>query len=377
MKRKIKFLTAFIPVAIIATLILVHPGVALAQNADLSQNPTPDQAVVPSQDQDQGQFQNQDQGQYITPEQDQEQDMSAPNAPDSAPYVQSTPNDQSDRPPMSELPPKPSPNRPSMQGPPPGPGGQGSYSGQDDLNQTASKNGVARVSLIHGDISTRRGDSGEWSAAQMNAPLMAGDSVSTGDKSRVELQLDYANILRLAEHTQANITNLTTSQIQIQVGHGMANYTVLRNSDANAEIDTPNVSIRTERREASFRILVTADDHTEVLVRRGEIEITTPQGGTRVGENQFITIKGNGDQTQYRIGEAPSRDDWDQWNTDRDRMINNSVSRRNTNDYYTGSQDLDANGTWRDVPDYGHAWFPNEGPDWVPYSAGNWVWEPY
>src|ERR1022692_1058703 len=219
-------------------------------------------------------------------------------------------------------------------------------------------NGVARVSLIHGDVSTQRGDSKDWSAAVLNAPVVAGDRISTGDKGRTEIQLDYANMLRLAEHSQANITTLTRSQIQIQLGHGMANYTVLRNSDANAEIDTPNVSIRTERRDASFRILVTADDHTEVLVRSREIEITTPQGGTRVGANQFITIRGNGDQTQYRIGEAPARDDWDQWNTDRDRMIGNSASRKHTNDYYVGSQDLDNNGTWQDVPDYGSAWFP-------------------
>ena len=28
--------------------------------------------------------------------------------------------------------------------------------------------GVARVSLIHGDVSTQRGDSGDWSAAALN-----------------------------------------------------------------------------------------------------------------------------------------------------------------------------------------------------------------
>jgi len=321
--------------------------------------------------------------------------MRAPNAPDSNANGQSdqsvpnnqkgpvlygpddqvpsnqAPNGQNERPPMSELPPPLKPS-PSMRYPAPSsPSNQGNY------NETSGNNGVARISLIHGNVSTQRGDSGDWFAAQLNAPLVTGDRISTGDQARAEVQLDYANILRLAEHTQANITNLTRSQIQIQLGHGMANYTVMRNSDADAEIDTPNVAIRTERREASFRILVTADDHTEVLVRRGEVEVTTPQGGTRVGENQFITIRGNGDQTQYRIGEAPARDDWDQWNTDRDRMIRNSEARRRTNDYYTGSQDLDNNGTWRDVPDYGPAWFPNEGPDWVPYSAGNWVWEPY
>ena len=377
MKDKIKVVTAFIPVLLTAILTLA-PSVVVAQNPDLSQNPAPDQATMPSQDQNQ--YQNQDQG-YSNP--DQDQDMGAtPSRPllsdgtYGSDQNDQSQNDQNQRPPMSELPPpiKPSPNGPpSMQGP----AGQGNYGSQTDLDQASSKNGVARVSMIHGDVSARRGDAGEWSAAQLNAPLMAGDSVSTGDKSRVELQLDYANIFRLAEHTQANITNLSRSQIQIQLGHGMANYTVLRNSDATAEIDTPNVSIRTEQREASFRILVTADDNTEVLVRRGEVEITTPQGGTRVGANQFITIKGNGADTQYRIGEAPARDDWDQWNTDRDRMIENSISRRNTNGYYTGSQDLDANGNWQNVPDYGQAWFPNEPPGWVPYSAGNWVWEPY
>ena len=153
-------------------------------------------------------------------------------------------------------------------------------------------NGVARVSLIHGDVSTQRGDSGSWSAAVVNAPVLAGDRVSTGDKARTELQLDYANTLRLAEHSQANITQLTRTQIQIQLASGMANYSVFGNSDANAEIDTPNVAIRTEKRDSSFRILITSDDHTQVLVRKGEVAVTSPQGGTRVDEGQFITIQG-------------------------------------------------------------------------------------
>jgi hypothetical protein len=240
------------------------------------------------------------------------------------------------------------------------------------------KNGVARISLMKGDVSTQRGDSSTWSAAALNAPVVAGDRISTGDKARTELQLDYANMLRLAEHSQANITTLTKSQIQIQLGRGMANYTVLKNSDADAEIDTPNVAIRTGRRESSFRILVTADDHTEVLVRRGEVDVTTPQGGTRVTQGQFITIQGSGEQAQYKIGEAPARDDWDQWNTDRDTMIRNSASRRHTNDYYVGTEDLDSHGTWSEVPDYGSVWRPAvSDPDWAPYRDGRWVYEPY
>jgi hypothetical protein len=257
---------------------------------------------------------------------------------------------------------------------------QPSYNDQSTVQSSSApveNAGVGRVSLIHGDVSTQRGNAGDWSAAALNAPVVAGDRVSTGDKARTELQLDYANMLRLAENTQANINTLTKSQIQIQLGRGMANYTVLKNSDADAEIDTPNVAIRTNRRESSFRILVTADDHTEVLVRKGEVEITTPQGGTRVGEGQFITVQGVGDQEQYKIGEAPARDDWDQWNTDRDNVIRNAASRRHTNDYYVGAEDLDRHGSWTDVPDYGEVWRPNVADDWAPYRDGRWVDEPY
>jgi len=238
--------------------------------------------------------------------------------------------------------------------------------------------GVARISLMKGDVSTQRGDSGEWSAAVVNAPVLAGDRVSTGDRARTELQLDFANTLRLSEHTQANISQLTRTQIQIQLANGMANYSVFGNSDADAEIDTPNVAIRTERRDSSFRILVTSDDHTEVLVRKGEVEITTSQGGTRVGEGQFITIEGAGDQAQYKIAQAPEHDDWDQWNTDRDSVILNAQSRKHTDPYYVGTEDLDSHGTWSEVPDYGAVWQPNDvGPDWAPYRDGRWVYEPY
>ena len=99
---------------------------------------------------------------------------------------------------------------------------------------------------------------------------------------------------------------------------------------------------------------MSADDHTEVLVRQGEVENhTTPQGGTRVGQGQVHAIKGTGPDEQYKIGEAPARDDWDQWNTDRDNIIRNSEARRNINDYYVGNENLDGHGTWSEVPDYG------------------------
>src|SRR5215472_5714627 len=52
---------------------------------------------------------------------------------------------------------------------------------QNSENPPAPDNtnaGVARVSLIHGDVSTQRGDSNETSAAALNTPLVSGDRIS-------------------------------------------------------------------------------------------------------------------------------------------------------------------------------------------------------
>jgi hypothetical protein len=237
--------------------------------------------------------------------------------------------------------------------------------------------GVARVSLIHGDISTQRGDSGDWSAAVLNQPLMTGDKVSTGDNARTEVQLDFANTLRLSSSTKANIANLTKKNIQIQIGEGLATYTVSKDSEAEPEIDTPNVSIHPSHHDGVIRIEVHPDGDTIVIVRKGEAQIATPQGSTEVRSGEMATIRGTSESAQYKIASAPDRDDWDRWNSDRDHIIRDANSWRHTNRYYTGAQDLDTYGQWRHVDDYGDVWYPNETGDWAPYRNGNWVYEPY
>src|SRR5437899_5467134 len=130
--------------------------------------------------------------------------------------------------------------------------------------------GVARVSLIHGDVSTQRGDSGDWSAVTLNQPVMTGDKVSTADNARAELQLDYANVLRLGPNSKANIANLTHKDIQIQLSEGIADFSVSKDSEAQPEIDTPNVSVHPSHHDGVFRVEVRPGGDTIVIVRQGE-----------------------------------------------------------------------------------------------------------
>src|SRR5258706_5679313 len=194
------------------------------------------------------------------------------------------------------------------------------------MAQVESGHGVARISLIHGDVSTQRGDSGDTAAAALNAPVVTGDKISTGDNSRAELQLDYANILRLGAHSQANIASLTDKEIQLQVSQGSATYTAFKTSEIRPEVDTANLSVRPSKADLSFRVEVVSQDETEVTVRKGEVEVSTPSGSTQVRKGEMVVVRGSGGGAPYKMGGGRRRGDWGKMKGDRDRFIRNGES---------------------------------------------------
>ena len=296
------------------------------------------------------------------------QEGAGPSEQPSAPMEMGQP--QAPQPPPPGQPPQ-QPGQPPQLGPeaqPGGPSGEGA---------AKTDQGVGRVSMIHGDVSTQRGDSGTWSAAVLNQPVVNGDKVSTGAGGRAEVQLDYANVLRLGSNAQANIANFTQKYIQVQIGQGLANYSVFGESEAEPEIDTPNVAVHPAHVDGVFRIEVRPDGDSIVIVRKGQAQISTPQGIADIKQGDMATVRGSGADAKYKISPAPERDDWDRWNSERDHMIHEAASWRHTNKYYVGSEDLDSNGTWEDAPDYGQVWVPNEPDGWAPYRDGDWTWEPY
>ena len=150
---------------------------------------------------------------------------------------------------------------------------------------------------------------------------------------------------------------------------------MLKGSEADVEIDSPNVAVR-PLRPGRYRVQVISDAETDVIVREGEAEITTPQGSTRVHSGEIISVRGT-DEPEYKVSSAPGRDDWDTWNSDRDHVVRDSESVGHTNRYYTGVNDLDSYGHWVYVPGYGNVWQPYQEATWAPYQTGRWVWEPY
>jgi hypothetical protein len=229
--------------------------------------------------------------------------------------------------------------------------------------------------VAQGDVSTLRRDSEEWVATTANAPVVPGDTIATGPGSRTEIQLDYANVLRLGEGTEARVAELTRTRIQIQAASGLVDFAVLKGTEADVEIDTPNLAIH-PLGEGVYRLQVNSPESTQLTVLNGRAEVTTPQGGTNVGGGQVIYVKGAEDP-EYQIAQWNYKDDWDRWNDARDHTIADAQAWQYTNRYYTGSEDLDRYGEWVQVPGYGWCWTPYVDAEWVPYRNGRWVSDPY
>jgi hypothetical protein len=245
----------------------------------------------------------------------------------------------------------------------------------DDQPADDASRGVARISFLNGDVSMRRGDSGEIVAAAINAPLVLQDSLLTGSGATAEIQFDSANLIRLGHNSEVRLTELAYHRAQMQVANGTVTFRVLRNSDSQMEIDTPQVSVRPGRL-GSYRITIRDDGTSEIAVRSGEAEIFTPRGSEPLRAGQMIVARGTAADPEFQVMAAPALDDWDRWNENRDRHFERTRSYENVNRDIYGAEDLDDSGDWVDSQ-YGRAWHPRVATDWAPYRNGHWAWVDY
>lgn len=233
--------------------------------------------------------------------------------------------------------------------------------------------GVARISLINGDVSVRRGDSGDWVAAAINSPVIAPDSVFVGGGSRAEVQLDYANLIRLGANSEVRFAQLEQRRYQLQVARGTVTFAVLRDSDREVDLSTPNVSVRPLRKGA-YRVSVRDDGTTEVTVRSGEADIFTPRGSELLRPGRTMLVRGTASEPEFQLTAALPEDEWDRFNEQRDRDLRRSTAYRYVSRDIYGVEDLDAYGRWVYVPPYGWVWAPYVAPGWAPYRYGRWAW---
>jgi FecR protein len=255
---------------------------------------------------------------------------------------------------------------------------------QDNANTNTEPDGqyepghaVARISVLMGDVSVRRGDSGDVVAAALNGPVMADDRVLTGASGRAEVELDSANTIRIGPNSEVRFTGMDVKSFQAQVGTGTVMFRTLRASQVQVEVDTPSVAVR-PMRPGAYRVTVHEDGTSEITVRSGEAEIDSQRGGEHLEMGQTMDARGPAADAEFQVVQPVALDAFDRWNDERDRFILGSQSYQHVSPAISGAEDLDQNGQWVQDPNYGQVWQPSGvGPDWAPYQNGRWVWEDY
>ena len=90
----------------------------------------------------------------------------------------------------------------------------------DDDDDYDVKARVARISMIDGQANLKRSDSKDWEAAKLNQSLVEGDTVSTGADSKLEIQIDARNFIRLSSNSVLRIVTLRDEGIAISTVEG-------------------------------------------------------------------------------------------------------------------------------------------------------------
>jgi hypothetical protein len=233
---------------------------------------------------------------------------------------------------------------------------------------------VARLGFIRGNVSFEPAGTEDWVSAVINRPLTTGDKLWNDNDSFSELHLGSASI-RLSSNTGFTFLNLTDNMTQVQLSEGTLNIRVRRlGEDETFEVDTPNLAF-TLLRPGNYKVNVNeAGDATVVIVRDGQGEVTGGGSAYTIHPEEVGTFHGT-DQIDADIESWDnSSDDFDEWCSERDRRIDQSVSARYVSNDVIGYEDLDEYGGWRPTAEYGTIWFPHVAVvGWAPYHYGHWA----
>lgn len=234
---------------------------------------------------------------------------------------------------------------------------------------------VARLSYTHGSISFQPAGTDDWVSAVVNRPMTTGDKLWSDQDGRAELNIGSASI-RLGSTTGFSFLNLSDDTTQIRLTEGTLRIRVKRLGEREIfEVDTPNLAFNVLR-PGTYKINVNeAGDATVVSVLAGEGEVTGGGQAFSVHPGDAGTFTGTDQLTSDVQDYNGDQDDFERWCSDRDHREDHSQASRYVSPDVVGSEDLDDNGGWRPVPEYGTVWFPHTTVvGWAPYRYGHWAW---
>jgi len=249
-----------------------------------------------------------------------------------------------------------------------------------DQNAGDPPSRVARIAYAQGNVSLEPAGVDNFSAAELNYPLTAGDRIYADPSSLAELQTGGLAV-RLGNGADLTLTSLTDNVAQFGLAQGSIRVRTRDlqapdGSQAVVEIDTPNGTILVQQ-PGDLRVdSYPQDDTTVVTISSGQAEVSGQGFDQVIGGGQSIRLSGSNPVYAEFVGLLPP-DNLDQFDSSREQERQQSIAYRNqyVDPDMIGAGDLDQYGDWQPATQFGPVWFPRGvAYDWTPYSVGHWAW---
>ena len=245
---------------------------------------------------------------------------------------------------------------------------------------------VVRISLVSGDVSLKRNGNTDWERARLNFPLVDGDAIATDRDSRLELQFDGRNFVRLSSSSVLKIVTLRDEGVALSLIEGSA---ILRLAKFDRdkeyfEVDAPRTTMAAQK-TGLYRIDAPREGRVRITVRDGgSARLYSDTSGFVLRDGRTAELTFTGDNAgDWDFTAAGSFDGTDDWVNDRERYLAQRLRYdvQYFDEYVWGAEDLDSYGDWDYTKDYGWIWRPHQTviniyDDWAPYRYGYWTWCP-
>lgn len=238
----------------------------------------------------------------------------------------------------------------------------------------AAEPGLARLSMVKGEVQVYTEDAGEWVPAAVNMPLHEGDRIWSPEGGRVEVQIRGGVYIRLDAATALDIVTLGEESFQFFQAEGRSYINNRKGGIDHIQVDTPLSSVGCYD-NSLVMVDVTEEEVTSVSVLKGYALAETREGKARVAAGSSIRV---GRELEADLFPLSPPDTWERWNRAEDRKLAEVAEslRYLPDELDDYARDLDDSGRWVYAQEYGYVWTPRTevSAGWAPYRHGRWVW---
>lgn len=263
-------------------------------------------------------------------------------------------------------------------------------SAQEAQQGTGQPARAVRLSFVEGQVKLAQGNQVLAAQAVANTPLFEGMQLTTGDDGKAEIQFEDGSVARIAPDSMLTLQVLrgagTSGDAELTLNAGLAYFEL----QGGGQVGQMSVHFGSDVATASgFTVLRISMDTPpgSLAVFSGNVHLQAAglatgaavdlHGGESVALNPA-------DSSQFNLAESIEPNSWDAWNSDRDQALTAEAATQTGAPENLGEtqnpawNDLDANGSWYDVPGQGYVWSPYEASnaDFDPYGNGEWTYTP-